>query len=596
LAREKANDWTDPKYHFSDCKVSICTGDYKLTPERSKELEDSDIIIMTSEMLNSRCRNFDSEKNNWIKDIGTIIIDESHLLTVAGRGDHLEVGLMKFTEINPNARLILLSATMPNVEEIANWVSYSLTKKDTFCLRSTYRPVPLTVHYELYDDESSSNYQSKELEKVDKAIDIIRSYEDDKFLVFAHTKRTGELMKNSLKSFGIEAQFHNADLESDKRAELEERFKTDPKLRVIIATSTLAWGLNLPARRVVILGVHRGLDEVESYDVIQMIGRSGRYGIDPKGDAYILIPSSKADYFKNKLNKPSNIESQLLTQQGSCYHNLAFHLVSEINNGTVQTNDDINYWFGRSLASFQSMQFDDKIIERTISMLQKCGAIDIKDDCWFCKPIGKVASMFYFNPFDVSNLYFNFRELFSEKLEEDDYRLSMALAYVNSIMNLPISRLEKEECSLFANKVRNYSFATIKCTDAVLRNAYCYHSLLNGINTQACSATQRSLQFDFQRVSQALQFLDSLGGNWKKKSYFKVLEKRILYGVPGHLISLCEIKDIGKVRANKFYDNGIKTIQDVADLSVERIKSILNVKPEMAKNIKDEAQKQLLVL
>lgn len=167
LAQEKIDQWTDLQYHFKDLKISICTGDYRLTKDRSKELAEADMIIMTSEMLNHRSRNFKSEKNDFLKKIGTLVVDEAHLLTVPGRGDHLEAGLMKFTEINPKARIVLLSATMPNVNQIAEWVSYSLTKKKTYVLNSEYRPVPLNVHYEIYDD-SPRRYNQIEENKVEK--------------------------------------------------------------------------------------------------------------------------------------------------------------------------------------------------------------------------------------------------------------------------------------------------------------------------------------------------------------------------------------------------------------------------------------------
>ena len=123
LAQEKYDDWTDEKHDLLKFKVSICTGDYRLTIKRKEELEAANVIIMTSEMLNHRARNSKSEQSKFLQTTGTVVVDESHLLTVPGCGDHLESGLMKFTEINPNARLVLLSATMPNVEEISNWVS-----------------------------------------------------------------------------------------------------------------------------------------------------------------------------------------------------------------------------------------------------------------------------------------------------------------------------------------------------------------------------------------------------------------------------------------------------------------------------------------
>jgi replicative superfamily II helicase len=79
LAQEKIDEWTDEKHHFGKLKISICTGDYRLTKERAKELEEADLIIMTSEMLNHRSRNFKAEQNNFLKNVGTIIVDESHL-------------------------------------------------------------------------------------------------------------------------------------------------------------------------------------------------------------------------------------------------------------------------------------------------------------------------------------------------------------------------------------------------------------------------------------------------------------------------------------------------------------------------------------
>ena len=77
---------------------------------------------------------------------------------------------------------------------------------------------------------------------------------------------------------------------------------------MIIATSTLACGLNLPARRVVIAGVHRGLEEVETYNIIQMCGRAGRPRFDKAGDAYILLPESNFEKHKERLRRKEKIE------------------------------------------------------------------------------------------------------------------------------------------------------------------------------------------------------------------------------------------------------------------------------------------------
>lgn len=593
LAREKVMEWTNKQYHFGDLKTSICTGDYRLTKDRAKELAEANIIIMTSEMLNHRSRNHKAEQNNWLLDVGTLVIDESHLLTVAGRGDHLEVGLMKFTEINPKARLVLLSATMPNVEEIAEWVSYSLTKRETFVLKSHYRPVPLTTHYEPYCDDMR-RYDLIEEEKVNKALDIIEWYKDDKFLVFAHTKRTGELMKQKLKEIGVEAQFHNADLEANDRAKVEDRFRNDPKLRVIVATSTLAWGLNLPARRVLILGVHRGLSEVEPHDIIQMVGRSGRLGIDPMGDAYILVPESKEHEYRQRLSKPTRIESQLLEKTGDHHKVLAFHLVSEIHHGDIETTEDVHRWYRRSLAYFQNKELDDTVVDKTLELLRKCGAVWQEGDKWTCRPIGKVASMFYFSPFDVSDLYFNFKAMFEESKEDDDYCLSMALGNTDGQRMNIVSKAERDEMSLYWNKIHTVMGGKYY-NEASAKSGFCYFNLLNGVNAQVCAAHQRNLQFDYNRLSQVLQALDSMTGQWGMEGFFKQLEGRIVNGVPGHLVDLCRVPNIGRVRAKKLYDAGIKTVEALADLEPEKVRKLLNMKPEAVKEIMADAARYALV-
>jgi len=448
--------------------------------------------------------------------------------------------------------------------------------------------VPLTVHYEAYDD-NIRGYDAVEREKVNKALDIIDWYKDDKFLVFTHTKKTGELMKKELQSAGIDCQFHNADLDSNERAKLEDRFKNDPKLRVIVATSTLAWGMNLPARRVIILGVHRGVDEVESHDILQMIGRSGRYGIDPMGDAYILVPESQVNNYKAKYSKSNRIESQLLEKVGNNYKTLAFHLVSEIFTGGVKTTEDVHKWFKRSLAYFQNKAFDDSVVDSTLELLKKCGAIGEEDGVWKARTVGKVSSMFYMSPFDVSDLYFNFKQLFESGKENDDQMVSLAIANIDSQRMNIVNKQEKEEISLFANQLR-LKFAGKYLADGATKAAFCYFSMMNGTNTQALASFQRNLQTDYNRMSQVLIALDSMSGAWGKINWLKTLEARITYGVPVHLLDLCKIENIGRVRANKLFDAGIKSAKDIAKLDSAKLGKIINMKPDAAQKIIDQAQ------
>jgi len=583
LAKEKIDDWTDEKHHFSDLNLSICTGDYRLTQDRKKELEESNIIVMTSEMLNSRCRNYKSESNEWLKKIKVLVVDESHLLTVPNRGDHLEIGVMNFTKICPDWRIVFLSATMPNVNEIAEWVEESLNSKETFLIQSTYRPCPLDIHHESYQEENS--YDRTELNKIKKAINVIKEFEEDKFIVFVHTKPTGEKLKKELEKLNIKVEYHNADLEKNKRYEVENRFKNGD-LRIIVATSTLAWGINSPARRVIITGVHRGMSEVETYDIFQMAGRAGRPGYDPRGDVHILLPSKKIDYHVERLSRPQKIISQLLTfvgtEENPHYKTLAFHLVSEIHHGEINNYDDVHNWFKRSLAYFQLGNLDQFVVDKTMDLLIKVGALKENDGKFEVTSIGKISSMFYYSPFDVADLRRNFRYLFVNGLEDNDYAISLALGNVDSIRMGFVSRAEKEEMENYSYNVKKiYGNAYL---DSSIKGGYAHYALLNGSEIRSFSSMCRSIQLDFDRTLTVLNAIDSMAAKWEQKDFFNQLATRIRYGVRKELIELCKIPNIGKVRAEKLYAAGFRNYNDLI-ANPNKVKNILNLKEDKMNEI-----------
>lgn len=729
LVQEKLNDWKDFDHHFSDLNISICSGDYQLTEARKKELANADIITMTSEMLASRCRNFKSEKNNFLLDIGTLIVDESHLLTVPGRGDHLEVALMKITKINPNLRIVLLSATMPNVVEICEWLSFNLNNKDTYYLNSKYRPVPLDIHYPMYYDKD--RYDRVESNKVNAALDIVMDYPDDKFLIFAHTKRTGDLMKSALRKHRIEADFHNANLSKTNRLKLENDFCNPKKsLRCLVATSTVAWGCcrhgtkismsdgtlknienvrvgdevfslqkggefkpkkvlrigskkinialkvtletgeevevsqdhpfyaamkrnspdwveakeirigdflavpnssslrlfkeevlwkriksikkvegglfqdlevegshnyvgngiishncNLPARRVIVLGVHRGLSEVDTYDIFQMVGRSGRPKYDKKGDAYILLPQTDVKKQKARITNPTPITSQLLEN----HKVLAFHLVSEIHQRTVKTIDDIHEWFSRSLASYQSHNLELRV-DDTIEALLKCGAIVESDGIYDVTSIGRIASMFYYSPFDVADLKRNFKGLFENNKQDNDYWLSMALGNTDTNRLNIVTKADKEVMGDYYRKIDNMTRSRPKpFLESAVKAGYAYHCLLTGSIPPSIYSFASGLKTDFDRLVQVLNVIDNFTGQWEMQDWFDNLSKRVTYGARTELLPLVEVAEVGKVRAERLYEKNIRSPQDIID-DPQLARAVLNVKTTVFDKIMESAR------
>src|SRR5690606_11794130 len=130
LAQEKYDDWQEEGHPWKDLPKSVISGDYRSTEAKLREINEADVICITPESLASRLRHVTADKHTWIREIGLLAIDEIHLIAAQGRGTHMEAALMEFTLVNPGAQLIGLSATVPNVGDVAGWMS-TLNGKET---------------------------------------------------------------------------------------------------------------------------------------------------------------------------------------------------------------------------------------------------------------------------------------------------------------------------------------------------------------------------------------------------------------------------------------------------------------------------------
>lgn len=287
LTMEKYEDW---KKTFPDRKIMILTGDFKLSTNKISELNSADIICMTAEMLDVRTKNHKSEKSNWLFDVGLLINDETHLITSESRGAAVEIGVMKFAKLVSEARILCLSATMPNVEDFRTWLK-QLNGKETHVLNSTWRPIPLKWNFPVFD--SSGKYFEQQISKREIALEHVQQSmaAGRNTIVFCHDKNNGRSLMGQFKQDNIEAYFHNADLPLQERMTIEKWFRDTPG-SVLIATSTLAYGLNTPCMDVVVLGTTRGINPVDDLDIIQEGGRAGR----TKPPSYEYVIENKEDF------------------------------------------------------------------------------------------------------------------------------------------------------------------------------------------------------------------------------------------------------------------------------------------------------------
>lgn len=573
LTREKWDAWTK-KFGAKGYKIAIVTGDYRLTDKRIKELNEANIILCTSEMLDHRTRNMTSEKSEWLTKAGLLILDEVQMIGSKDRGDKLEAGLMRFTIINPTCRLILLSGTMPNSGEISGWIR-DLNGKDTILVKSGWRPIKLNMKYEAYNDDGS--YYDAKANMFGKVISEVKKHDNDKILIFVHSKTDGRRIMGMLENGGYAVEFHNADLEADERVNIEDSFKDKTGgVRIIIATSTLAYGLNLPARVVIIAGMHRGLEEVSELDIIQMCGRSGRMGIDTEGDAIMVFPQSGLSRFKAMVENPGDILSQI-----NDYTIAAFHVIGEIATRAIKTREDVYKWYSRTLAIRQGDKIDKEYVDQLIEYLLKNNAIRDINGQLVETELGRASVFFYLRPDMLKDLMVNWTKIFEVGVEGNDFIVSLAMSRLRMYNDVIVSKADREEIEKYYQASKAMAGTLGEISEGQAKMGMAYFNMLKGLggvkvvdgkkvgNTLA--GVQRGLSQDIDRVMQAVMYIDAKYSRWGKGTFWNGMAMRFKYGIGPELVSLCTLEGIGGTYAKKLWDAGIKQPTDLITKKKESI-------------------------
>lgn len=338
-------------------------------------------------------------------------------------------------------------------------------------------------------------------------------------------------------------------------------------LRVLIATSTLAWGVNLPARRALVLGVKRGSSDVHEMDVQQMVGRAGRAGLDEKGDAYVLLPVDRFQELQWKYSRTPHVISNLVKST------LLFHAVAEIDTGTVHDAASLAQWHSRSLAAQQGHALTEATAEETIQLLKKCGAIrQSKDDParWEATGLGKVSSWLYLDPRNVFRWAMNFAHVNNNDLWDKDPAVSFALGSLPEGVLPYVPRDVAESVGVYSHAVSNvWKIAQSAYPRNGWAESWCYWLAMSGREPPpAVYAMFRTIKSDIERTMTAVRLIDSMWGKWKKDSYWDSLELRIKYGVPAEMAFMVTLPGIGAARAKKLWELGIR---DISQISIQNL-------------------------
>lgn len=327
-----------------DYTVAELSGDNALSRE---QLTNVDVIVATPEKWDVVSRK--PANVELLRLIGLVVFDEIHLLHDEVRGSVLENIVIRHKKQPFPPRLVGLSATLPNNNDVGQFLD--VPAGGLFYFDAKYRPVPLDQKY----IGVTSKTPIKQLNAINEAcmekVQEIVLEQKKQVLIFVQSRKDTESTRQLIyERFGhdraINVGIHHAGLDRGAREAAEGDFKGGA-LQILVSTATLAWGVNLPAAAVIIKGTEyydpkvSGWSQLSPQDVLQMLGRAGRPGFDLKGEGIIITSFKYLNYFASIATMSMPIQSFLMKR-------LCDSLNAEISAKTIYSIDQCVEWIKAS--------------------------------------------------------------------------------------------------------------------------------------------------------------------------------------------------------------------------------------------------------
>jgi len=637
LASEKYSEFKKytplVKQNGKHIRVGISTGDFD---SRDHWLGRYDIIISTNEKADSLLRH----RSKWFEEISLAVLDEVHLLNDSERGPTLEVVIARLIQSNPEIQILALSATIKNVEELSDWLKAQYVATD-------WRPVELNegvlLHHEIQFKDGKSIKIGKHSRNpaLNLAIHIMKS--GGQTLIFASTRRNAvsiarkaasELDKylskpskralislsDRIRSTGERtrisgllselvkhgAAFHHAGLGGGHRRLLEKGFR-ESKIKVLAATPTLAFGVNLPARMVIIHDYRRyevgyGYYPISVLEYKQMAGRAGRPKYDKFGEAVLLAKTDdEQDYLMESyvLSEPERIWSKLAVERI-----LRPHVLSTIAAQYAETEQGVYDFFSKT---FYAYQYDPRaikmVIARILKFLYQEQMIDIERTNIIATKFGRRVSELYVDPISATFL----RDALNSRAEViSDISFFHAIAHTPDMSpKLRPYSSEINELSLFVDQHKDeFMFEPPN----ELEDNFDYEEFLGEVKSAwvlqswAAEVTEdqvierfRVQPGDLYRLTDSAKWLlyasRELAILFKHKDLVPKLNElmeRSVKGVKSELLPLVHLEGVGRGRARILFNTGLKTIKDLKHAPIERLTNLPLIGPRVAKKIKEQ--------
>ncbi|XP_062431099.1 helicase POLQ-like isoform X2 [Rhea pennata] len=609
-----------------------------------------------------------------IDHLGLVVVDELHMLGEGSRGATLEMTLAKILYTTKNTQIIGMSATLNNVGDLQKFL-----QADYYT--NNFRPVELKEYIKIRDtiyevDSKAENgftfsrllsfKYSSNLEKADPdhiialVTEIIPKYS---CLIFCPTKKNCEnvvsmvckylnkahrekekqdLIKN-LKTIGngsicpvlkhtipFGIAYHHSGLTNDERKSIEEAYSAGV-LCLLACTATLAAGVNLPARRVILRAPYVAREFLKKNQYKQMIGRAGRAGIDTTGESILIVQEKDKQLVQDLVNSPlENCYSNLLPEFTKGIQSL---LLSLVGLKIAVTLEEIYSFMCHTLLGVQQQLLPkeksllDIIKEGVENLIENGllkGEISEKDHNSQSKlTITQLGKATYKGSIDLAYCNALYRELKKGLeglvLESNLHLLYLATPYdlnYNCSPDWMIYLRQFNQLSAAEQRVADIvgvpeSYITKKASGQAIRKnvdsaiinrlylSFVLYTLLKETNVWSVSEkfnmsrgyVQSLLTSAASFASCVLHFCEELEEFWVYKALLTELTKQLTYCVKAELIPLMEVAGVLEARAKQLYNAGYKTLAHLANANPETlVKMIEHLSRRQAKQIVSSAK------
>ncbi|GAA5978347.1 hypothetical protein JCM5350_001135 [Sporobolomyces pararoseus] len=625
LCAERANDWKKKFDSGIGWKVVELTGDSEIGSTVWREVASSRIIVTTPEKWDAMTRRW-HDHDRILSELQLFCVDEVHSVGTDVRGAVLEVVVSRMKTLGTSTRFIAVSATVPNIKDVADWLRNASNEEpaQVFEFGDEFRPCPLqkivygynknnndfafakTLNLELFrviKKHSSGNpvliFCSTRKGCSEAAEQLVKDYKESlssqtnrQSLAWPKPPRASYSINDKKLATLVEngVSIHHAGMDINDRKLVEKLF-LDGKISVICSTSTLAVGVNLPARMVIIRGTKAYIDgrtiDYPDMDILQMLGRAGRPQFDRSGVAVIMTERESQQRYENLVNAQKNLES--------CLHkNLTEHINSEITLRTITDVDTALRWLRSTFlyvrisknSAFYAIAKGSKLspdarleeicVEAVKQLVSEGIVIENEDQTLAPNDYGDIMSRYYISHSTFVTLKSmphgaNMRSLLESvaKAEEfSSFRLRVGeksvLAKVNKMIRFPI-----EKVATTADRIMVLLQVILEGITGPEIKTENVNPLLeiNSIWPSAIRVAKAIFDLAILRkdgsARLAMELLRSLNGKcWDGSSFV-----------------LRQLKGIGEKGYKALVDAGIRSFADVAAAPPDRLELILHRKP-----------------